>query len=114
VDVGQAPDAAQGCAIELAGILQTRREVGHVLDRGDPDQVTTLVGEGRDGHRHVLQALFTLFGGDHHLFDDVAALRQSSRRDESKRKRARCEPNPLHVDHSPRPRPVWRFRAPAR
>ena len=72
VSPDQAAHAAQADTVRGAGIVQARREVGHVLDGVDADQVTPLGGEGRDGDRHVLQALLPLLGGDHQFLDGVA------------------------------------------
>ncbi len=69
VHVGRAADAAKADPVQLARVLQPRREVGHVLDGRDADQVALRRREGRDRHRNVLQALLPPLGGDDQLFD---------------------------------------------
>ena len=67
--VGQAADAAQADAVQLARIGQAGREVGHVLDGVDTQEVALLGGVGRNGDRDVMQALAPLFGGDDQFLD---------------------------------------------
>ena len=74
VDVGRPRQTAHDRTVELAGIGQTRREVGHVLNGVDPDQGPLLGGEGGHGHRHLLDVHRALFSGNHDFLDGVRAL----------------------------------------
>ena len=92
--VGHPADAPQADAVAGVVIGQAGREVGHVLDGIDPDQVALLGGVGRDRHRHVLEALLPPFGGDHELLDHVGvcALRvRDARRNCSDQRTGRHE-----------------------
>ena len=74
VDVGRPRQTAHDRTVQLAGIGQTRREVGHVLNGVDPDQGPLLGGEGGHGHRHLLDVHRALFSGNHDFLDGVRAL----------------------------------------
>src|SRR5262249_31916663 len=60
---------AQEHAVEGGLIGETRREVGHVLDRLDADRVALLAGEGRNGDGNRLKVLRALFRGHNDRFD---------------------------------------------